>query len=229
MKKQNWIICFIGILAVHLAGIVFNIQLLEYFIKPMIVIWLMLYFLSQTVSISSRLKKWILAALFFSWAGDVLLLFQQNNSIFFLLGLSAFLIAHIFYIVFFNSVRVKENVRGNVWLLLIVAVYYGSLITLLYSHLGGMKLPVLLYGIVISCMLMLAMHMLSIKNKTAGKWMMTGALLFVMSDSLLAINKFYQPFEIASVAIMITYGLAQLFIVEGAIQYIVSVGKNNDR
>ena len=222
MKKQTWIIGFIGILAVHLAGIVFSIQLLEYVIKPMIVIWLMLYFLSQTVSINSVLKKWILAALFFSWAGDVLLLFQQNNSIFFLLGLSAFLIAHIFYIVFFNSVRVNENVRGNIWLLLVVAVYYGSLISLLYTHLGGMKLPVLVYGVVISCMFMLAMHMLSIKNKTAGRWMMIGALLFVMSDSLLAINKFYQPFAIASVAIMITYGLAQLFIVEGAIQYITS-------
>ena len=225
MKKQIWIICFIGILAIHLAGIEFNIQVLEYVIKPMIVIWLMLYFLSQTVSINSGLKKWIIGALFFSWAGDVLLMFQQNNSIYFLLGLSTFLIAHIFYIVFFNRLRVKENVRGNVWLLLIVAVYYGSLIALLYSHLGGMKLPVLVYGVVISCMFMLAMHMLSIKNKAAGKWMMIGALLFVMSDSLLAVNKFYQPFKIAAVAIMITYGLAQLFIVEGAIQYITSVEK----
>ena len=225
MKKQTWIICYIGILAVHLAGIVFNIQLLEYIIKPMIVIWLLLYFLSQIVSINSGLKKWILAALFFSWTGDFLLLFQQNNSVFFLLGLSAFLIAHIFYIIFFNRVRVNESVRGNVWLLLIVVIYYSSLISLLYSHLGGMKLPVLVYGIVISCMFMLAMHMLFIKNKTAGKWMMTGALLFVISDSLLAVNKFYQPFAIAGVVIMLSYGLAQLFIVEGAIKYITSVDK----
>ena len=43
-----------------------------------------------------------------------------------------------------------------------------------------------------------------------------GALLFVISDSVLAINKFYQPFEVAGVIIMLTYGLAQLFIVEGA-------------
>ena len=191
----------------------------------MIVIWLLLYFLSQIVIINSGLKKWIVSALFFSWTGDVLLLFQQNNSVFFLLGLSAFLIAHIFYIIFFNRVRVNESVRGNVWLLLIVVIYYSSLISLLYSHLGGMKLPVLVYGIVISWMFMLAMHMLFIKNKTAGKWMMTGALLFVISDSLLAVNKFYQPFAIAGVVIMLSYGLAQLFIVEGAIKYITSVDK----
>ena len=220
MKKQTWIICFIGILAVNLAGIVFNVQLLEYVIKPMIVIWLMLYFLSQTINVNSGLKNWILAALFFSWTGDVLLMFQQNNLLFFLLGLSAFLIAHIFYIIFFNRVRVNEKVSGNIWLLLVVAIYYGALISLLYPHLGGMKLPVLVYGIIISCMFMLAMHMLFIKNKLAGKWMMIGALLFVISDSLLAVNKFYQPFAPAGVVIMLSYGLAQLFIVEGAIQYI---------
>ncbi len=74
-------------------------------------------------------------------------------------------------------------------------------------------------------MFMLAMHMLFIKNISAGKWMMVGALLFVISDSTLAINKFYKPFEMAGVLIMLTYGLAQLFIVEGAGRYIISVNK----
>jgi uncharacterized membrane protein YhhN len=163
--------------------------------------------------------------LFFSCAGDVLLLLQQNDSLFFLLGLSAFLSAHIFYIVFFQRVRVKENVFPNLWLLFIVVIYYAALITFLSPHLGDMKLPVRIYGIVISIMFMLAMHMLVIKNKIAGKWMMTGALLFVISDSVLAVNKFYHSFEIAGVVIMLTYGLAQLFIVEGAIKYITSIDK----
>ena len=54
---------------------------------------------------------------------------------------------------------------------------------------------------------------------------MTGALLFVLSDSVLAINKFYQSFEAAGVVVMTTYGLAQLFITEGAIRYISSAYK----
>jgi len=222
MKKQTWIIFFIVILTVHLAGIVFKIQSVEYVSKPMIVAVLVLYFLSQTNKTVSGLKKWILFALFFSLTGDVLLLFQQNDKLFFLLGLSAFLIAHIFYIVFFHWVRVKENVKGNPWLLVIVVIYYAGLMTLLSPHLGDMKLPVRIYGIVISFMFMLAMHTLFIKNKIAGKWMMIGALLFVISDSALAINKFYEPFLSANVLIMLTYGLAQLFIVEGAIKYITS-------
>ena len=64
--------------------------------------------------------------------------------------------------------------------------------------------------------------MLFIKNKLAGQWMMAGALLFVISDSVLAINKFYQPFKAADVIIMLTYGLAQLFIAKGAAMYIIS-------
>jgi uncharacterized membrane protein YhhN len=180
------------------------------------------YFLFETNKFISAQKKWILLALFFSWTGDVLLIFQENKSIFFLLGLSAFLIAHIFYIFFFHSIRVIENIKSNLWLLVVVVIYYAVLITLLSPHLGDMKLPVRIYGIVISFMFMLAMHMLYIKNKVTGRWMMIGALLFVLSDSTLAINKFYQSFEAAGILIMLTYGLAQLFIIEGAIRYITS-------
>ncbi len=150
----------------------------------------------------------------------MLLLFQEKKEIFFLLGLASFLLAHIFYIICFHQVRVREGVKSNPWLLVLVVVYYAALISWLSPYLGDMKLPVRVYGIVISFMFMLAMHMLYIKNRSAGKWMMTGALLFVISDSILSINKFYQSFEPAGVLIMLTYGLAQLFIVQGAIKYI---------
>ena len=159
-------------------------------------------------------------ALLFSWTGDLLLMFQGNDPLFFLLGLSSFLTAHIFYIIFFHRVRIEEEVKGNLWLVLLVAVYYIALIALLSPYLKDMKLPVRVYGVVISFMLMLALHMRFIKNKIAGIWMMSGALLFILSDSTLAINKFYRPFEFAGVIIMLTYGLAQFFIVEGANGYI---------
>lgn len=167
----------------------------------------------------SGLRKWILLALLFSWLGDMLLLFQENDPFFFLLGLSAFLAAHIFYIIFFHWVRVKEQIKSNIWLLLLVVAYYAALISFLSPYLGDMKLPVRVYGLVISFMFMLAMHMFFIKDRRAGRMMMSGALLFVISDSVLAINKFYQPFTLADPFIMLTYGLAQLFITEGAARY----------
>ena len=50
--------------------------------------------------------------------------------------------------------------------------------------------------------------------------MVAGALLFVLSDSILAINKFYMPFDLAGTFIMLTYGFAQYLIVQGAVKYI---------
>lgn len=226
MKKKFWLIVFVAVLATELTGIQLRNELLQYIFKPLLIPVLIGYFLSLTKIRTTNLKKWIVAALFFSWIGDVLLIFQEDKSIFFLLGLSAFLIAHIFYIVFFHSVRLKENIRSNLWLLLIVVIYYAVLISVLSPHLGDMKLPVRIYGIIISFMFMLAMHMLFIKNKTAGRWMMGGAFLFVVSDSILAINKFYQSFEWAGIIIMLTYALAQLFITEGVVRYIRSANSN---
>jgi uncharacterized membrane protein YhhN len=183
---------------------------------------LIIYFLEHTKIFISGLKTWIVLALFFSWAGDILLMFEERKPIFFLLGLSAFFIAQVFYIIFFHIIRMKEYIRGNALFLLVVVVYYGILISLLSPFLGNMKLPVRIYGVVISFMLMLAMHMMLGKNKKAGWWMMLGAILFVASDSLLAFNKFYSSFNYAGIVVMLTYGLAQLFITEGAVQYIQS-------
>ncbi len=225
MKKQHWLILFSIILIADLLAVQLKHTIAEHIFKPLIVIWLLAYFILQLRSVASHLKKWIILALIFSWLGDVLLLLQDDNSIFFLLGLSAFLVAHIFYIFFFHFMRLKENVKSRWWLMLIVVIYYVLLISLLSPYLGDMKLPVRIYAVVISFMFMLALHMLFIKNKEAGLWLMTGALLFVLSDSVLAINKFYQSFEAAGVVVMTTYGLAQLFITEGAIRYISSAYK----
>jgi uncharacterized membrane protein YhhN len=220
MRKQSGAYLFLFTLLIHLAAIYSDASIIERITKPLLIILLAAYFISATKKINSGLKKWIVFALFFSWVGDVLLLFVADNSAFFLAGLVSFLIAHIFYIVFFHLVRVQQNVKPKSFLLVPVLVYYGALITFLSPHLGDMKLPVRIYGVVICFMLMLAMHMLYIKNKNAGLLMMIGALLFVTSDSILAINKFYNSFSGAGILIMLTYGIAQLLITRGAISYI---------
>jgi uncharacterized membrane protein YhhN len=223
MKKYSWLMIFIAVLAAYMAGDQLQNETLQYICKPLLMPLLAIYFISSISAISTNLRTWVITALIFSWTGDILLMFEPKDKIFFVLGLSAFLTAHIFYIIYFHHVRVRENIKGNPWLLLIVVIYYAALITLLSPYLGEMKWPVRVYGIVISFMFMLAMHMAFIKNKQAGLWMLTGALLFILSDSTLAINKFYQPLEGAGIVINLTYGLAQLFIVQGAVKYIRGV------
>ena len=222
MKKQGLVIFFFLLLVADIVGIETNNTMLQYVTKPLLMPVLAVFFLVSAGHHSHHLRKWILAAIFFSWAGDVLLMFQEKFPDFFLFGLSAFLLAHIFYIVFFHWIRVKEGVKGNLFLLLPVGAYYAGLIIWLSPYLGEMTMPVRIYGIVISFMLMVALHMLYIRNKKAGMIMVAGAMLFIISDSVLAINKFYNPFELAGTLIMLTYGLAQFLIAKGAADHIRS-------
>lgn len=219
MKKYSWLILFTVILAVYLVGIEWPSMTIQYICKPLLMPVLAGWFLFSLNENKNDLKRWVILALLFSWAGDVLLLFQASDKLFFMLGLASFLLAHIFYIIFFHSIRVREGIKGNPWLLVIVVIYYGALIGLLSPYLADLTWPVRVYGIVISFMFMLAMHMLFIRDKKAGRLMMIGALLFVLSDSSLAINKFYQPFVGADIVIIVTYALAQCLIIKGAIDY----------
>ena len=183
---------------------------------------LIVYLIGNTRPLNSSLKKWILLALVFSWLGDVLLMFESINSSFFIFGLVAFLSAHIFYIFFFENVIRKERLNKNYWWFIPVLIYYVALISVLSPHLGDMKLPVRIYGIVISYMLIQALQTGRINNRAAAGLMIVGAILFITSDSILALNKFYQPFEYAGIAIMASYGIAQLLITLGAMRYITS-------
>jgi uncharacterized membrane protein YhhN len=222
MKKTIWIILFLLVLLVDLVAVYLNNESLRFITKPLLMPLLAIYLLLQTNAVNSNLKVWVFLALFFSWAGDIFLLFEERGSNFFLMGLSAFFAAQVFYIVFFHNIRMREYIRGNALLLLLVIVYYSILVSVLSPYLGKMILPVRIYGVVLSFMLMLAMHTMLGKNKKAALWMMIGAILFVASDSLLAFNKFFSAFDYAGLVIMLTYGLAQLFITEGAVKHINS-------
>ena len=221
MKKLA-LIGFAVALIVDLIGVYLKNDILVYVAKPLIVIALIVYFLFATWKTESGFMKIITGALIFSWLGDVVLMVESFNENIFLIGLLSFLFAHLIYIRFFSIIRMREKIKMKPGLILLVVVYYSGLIYLLFNVLQEMKIPVMVYGIVISIMFLLALHMLFVRNKEAGKLMLLGALLFVASDSILAINKFYSSFEYAGIAIMLTYGIAQLLITLGAVRYITT-------
>jgi uncharacterized membrane protein YhhN len=193
---------------------------LRWLTKPFIVPLLIQYLVVCARRTKSKMHKPVIAALFFSWSGDVLLMLEPQNSNFFILGLVSFLAAHIFYIIFFHRVKEKEIISTKLLLIVTVIIYYIWLIVLLYSHLGSFKIPVIVYGSAISVMLAFALHLAVLKDKKGGIYMAAGATLFVLSDSVLAMNRFYSPFEYAGIVTMLTYIFAQLLIVRGTIKYI---------
>ena len=219
MNRKTWLLLFFIITATDLFAIATDNNDLRWFTKILIVPLLIGYLISSLAFIKSWVHKWVIAALVFSWGGDVLLMLEPQNNIFFILGLVSFLIAHFCYINFFQAVKRREIIKTKWLLILPVIIYYLALVIFLFPHLGDLKLPVIIYGAVISTMLALALHMQPVKYGDAGIYMMVGAVLFIISDSVLAVNKFYKPFEWGSIITMMTYAFAQLLIVVGVIKY----------
>lgn len=162
----------------------------------------------------------IIAGLFFSWTGDILLLFENKDPLFFIGGLISFLTTHVFYIIYFLKTRSSQTslLRNQPWMAALVAAYGVSLVLFLSPHLGEMKLPVTIYAAVICAMVICSLHVFTKTNKPANILFVAGAILFAASDSLLAVNKFYKPFAGAGMMIISTYCVAQLSIVMGVIK-----------
>jgi uncharacterized membrane protein YhhN len=184
-------------------------------VKPLLMPALMLLLVFYKTSALN--KNWLLAGLFFSFLGDVFLLYEYKNSLFFIVGLASFLITHVCYISFFLKIRSAQTslLRQQPWLGALVAAYGCSLVMLLYPYLGVLKFPVIIYATVICCMLICSIHIFYKTGRPANVYFVAGALCFVISDSLLAINKFVSPFALAGVFIMATYCVAQFCIVKG--------------
>jgi uncharacterized membrane protein YhhN len=184
--------------------------------KPLIMATLGLYY--YTHSVNRSLVVWL--AIIFSFAGDTALLFEPKDASFFMIGLGAFLIAHIFYTIAYrqhqddsdeNALRGVQKIRFAFPIVLAGT----GLIVVLYPSLGALRIPVVLYALVLIIMVVNAVFRYGRTNSASFGLILGGSILFMTSDSLLAINKFLSPLTSASLTVMSTYILAQFFIIRG--------------
>lgn len=220
-RQGEWLpLLFLFLLALDILLGWLRLDEWRYVSKPLLMPVLLIWFLLQAGVMRPRLKGLVAAALIFSWLGDIFLMLEAKNSLFFMLGLGAFLLAHVCYIFFFYRLMHHLGTQIKTWIAIFLLAYYGFLLYLLTPHLDGLLWPVRIYGLVISVMLLLAAQFAFAGIGRAGREMAIGALLFVLSDSVLAINKFYYSFNAAGAIVMLTYGLAQLFIIGGILLYL---------
>jgi len=163
--------------------------------------------------------RMILAAFIFSWFGDITLQLQQLNDLFFMTGLCCFLVAQVIYLTaFFATPGRNVLFFRKIYLIIPVLAYGIILLYFLYDGLGDMRIPVIIYAVVILTMLTAAMNRQGKVNKQSYILVLIGAVLFVLSDSLIAIDKFAYPFLLARIAIMTTYITAQYLIAVGCLK-----------
>lgn len=175
-----------------------------YIFKPLVMICIVLIaVLGQTTD--PLYKVLIIAGLLFSMAGDTLLMPPWNR---FVAGLIAFLVAHLFYIVAFAS-----QITTMVWWPLILVAIYGVVIyVFLAPSLDKMKAPVLAYIIVILVMAWLGwVYWLQARDLSA-LLAFVGAIFFVVSDSILATNRFRMQFKVGRLLNLASYFIAQWLI-----------------
>lgn len=198
--------------------------------KPTLLITLIIWIIQEIKhGWPTQFYKWILAGLIFSLSGDVLLIFQEVDKQYFILGLSSFLLAHIAYGWAFTKTYRNDHevslLRQQGWLLVLVvgyAVYFFSRIS---PSLGGFTAPVMAYTVTIAVMMLLALNRYGKVSSKSFWWVVAGAVFFTTSDSILAWNKFVDRLVYGHALIMTSYGLAQLFIARGVLQQIREVSK----
>ncbi|QQS31198.1 MAG: lysoplasmalogenase [Sphingobacteriales bacterium] len=204
--------------ALVISADLFQNHTLEYFLKPLLMINLMLWYWINAPKPAGKLTIIVLVSLFFSCCGDVFLMIKPTSQILFISGLVSFLVAHLLYIRAYRltSLPITQGIfRKSWWLLIPFVVFEIALLYLLSPNLKDLAIPVSVYATVLLLMAVYALNRYGVVPEISFRAVFIGALVFVVSDSLIAINKFYQPVPLARVWIMGTYCLSQWLIVWG--------------
>ena len=222
MQKRTSILLhllFAVIVAVELTGRYVDEIQLEYMVKPLIMIWIAAYFL-----LYKQKKKFtvpVLIAFFFSWVGDNFLMFSGKNELLFFAGVGGFFVAQLTYIytfATFSEVAKKGVLQKNPVLVIPFLVYAAGIYILLFPGLEGLMKPIILiYALSLVGMSMMALNRKGRVGQKSFRLVFIGSLLFLISDSMIALDKFYHEFTLAGFWIMISYIAAQYLIMRGLI------------
>ena len=150
------------------------------------------------------------ASLLFSSLGDVFLAVDGEKL--FVFGLGSFLIAHLLYVALFarNWPKPLTASKAQKLLVALLTIYSAAMLVWLWPSLGSLGLPVAVYLCAIT-----AMGVAATLADFQTRWIVTGAVLFILSDSLIAIGKFKTPIAAGDYLVWGTYYLGQLLIAVG--------------
>ncbi|MFY0625746.1 MAG: lysoplasmalogenase [Reichenbachiella sp.] len=210
---------FIAICLLELVSIIFEIKDLMHVSKPLLMPALLVYFRKSTsgpINLSFILAA---LALVFSFVGDSVLMYSAENEIYFMIGLGAFAVAQLLYVFSFSQAVDQDSSELPDTVKVIYAtpfVLLGlGLLWFLWPGLGALKIPVTVYASLIMTMAIYATYRNGRSSQESVNQVILGAVLFVLSDALIAINKFHSPMENERIFVMVTYMLAQWNIING--------------
>ena len=197
---------FVALVILHLTSIYWDVELLRRLSKLVLIPLLLLVYISSS---NAKPKKAIVIALIFSFLGDALLL--GTSSAFFLSGIAAFLVTQLLY----SYALVKSSGIHPLGVLLgtiVFGTYAGVFLYFLFPTLGDFTAAISIYALAICSFGILAFQKFYGQPRSAVG-LLLGATLFILSDSMIAINQFYVNYNYFTIEIMATYIVAQGLII----------------
>jgi uncharacterized membrane protein YhhN len=174
--------------------------------KPLTTVLIIAVSVVAATPVPASYKTLVLAGLVFSLLGDVALMFSEK---WFTAGLVAFLTAHVFYILAFKP---GPGHQASATIFLPFILYGLLMFFILAPGLGPLKIPVLVYIAAITIMAGFAAGRFVDLGGLRPFLAFAGAVLFLVSDSVLAYDRFAKKFRPAQAIILGTYFPAQLLI-----------------
>lgn len=208
LKYRSFNIYFVLLIIAHFAAMGFFPQY-EVVTKPLIMASLMGLYISSEI----KQNNIFILGILFALMGDIFLNFDSDD--FFKIGLGSFLLMQMCYIYVFSidksNITKPFLIKTFAVILLLILM-----ISILWNNLGELKIPVLVYMLVIGAMAIMAFLR---NNKIAGySGVVVGAILFLLSDAFLAYGKFVETVTGLSYLVMATYIVAQYLIVTGILE-----------
>lgn len=187
----------------------------------------LIFLLIRATKLQDKYHKIVLVALIASCAGDVFLMFKNED--YFLFGVGSFLICQVMYIIAY-SMQIKRSVvkatlMNKISLSLLplfytIAVYLYMFPSVAYKEENQpFLIPLTVYATSLFLMGVFALWRLGSSNRTSSWLIIGGAMSYLISDSLIAINKFVTPIQYSFLFIMLTYCVAQFCIVLGIVYH----------
>jgi uncharacterized membrane protein YhhN len=211
---QRWEWIYGSVALGTIVSLLFQSQIPWLFVvfKPAIMAVLILFFLIKS---NRPFRELFLYALVLSWFGDIFLL-KGDESAYFMMGLGAFLVAHLLYIISFVKSYGKAKWTTIRRMIIPLPAIYG-MIYLYYAwpHLLAFRLPVTVYVVAITVMLYAAFFRFKNTSTKGRQLVLIGAISFIVSDSILAYDTFINSLSSGHYAVMISYMFAQYGIFKG--------------
>ena len=208
--QKTLLYIFAAFAIIFIAALPFQPYAGNFVIKAIPAISLAVLALITVRGITGRL---LFVSLLLCAAGDVALELEAGK--YFVVGLGLFLIAQIMFIVTFS--RDFKMQKSRIPIIVILAIYALAMAYIMTPSLKEMAIPVYFYLVVITLM-----GIFAALRAARNKFTLYGAVSFIVSDSILAINKFMMPVPAADYLVMITYYLAIFLITFGYLKSVIT-------